>query len=82
MRLRLRYFAAARDAAGLAEELVDLPTTGHSVAEVRAALLAWRPGLTRVLAQSRVAVDQRFASDDDVVGDGAELAIIPPVAGG
>lgn len=82
MRLRLRYFAAARDAAGLAEELVELPTTGSSVAEVRAALLAWRPNLARVLAQSRLAVDQRFASDDDVVGDGAELAVIPPVAGG
>jgi len=82
MRLRLRYFAAARDAAGLAEEVVDLPVSGRTVADVRAALVAWRPGLARVLAQSRLAVDQRFAREDDVVGDGVELAVIPPVAGG
>jgi MoaE-MoaD fusion protein len=82
MRLRVRYFAAARDAAGLADETVDLPTTAPTVAAVRAALLAYRPGLARVLAQSRLAVDQRFASDDDDVPDGAEVAIIPPVAGG
>lgn len=82
MRLRLRYFAAARDAAGLADEDVDLPTTTRSVAAVRAALLAHRPGLARVLAQSRLAVDQRFARDDDDVPEGAEVAVIPPVAGG
>lgn len=82
MRLRLRYFAAARDAAGLAEELVELPTAGSTVADIRTALLSWRPGLARVLAQSRLAIDQRFVGEDVVVGDGAEVAIIPPVAGG
>jgi molybdopterin converting factor subunit 1 len=82
MRLRLRYFAAARDAAGLAEESVDLPTSGTTVADIRAALLVWRPGLARVLVQSRLAVDQRFVRDADVVADDAEVAVIPPVAGG
>lgn len=82
MRVRVRYFAAARDAAGLADEALDLSTTEPTVAAVRAALLARRPALARVLAQSRIAVDQRFARDDDEVPDGAEVAIIPPVAGG
>ena len=83
MRLRLRYFAAARDAAGLADEVVELPLEGApTVAAVRAALLAHRPGLARVLAQSRLAIDQRFVGEDAAVGPGAEVAVIPPVAGG
>jgi molybdopterin synthase catalytic subunit len=82
MRVRVRYFAAARDAAGLGDEAIDLVTTDPTVAAVRAALLAHRPALARVLAHSRLAVDRRFARDDDEVPDGAEVAIIPPVAGG
>lgn len=87
MRVRLRYFAAARDAAGLADEDVDLPVDadgadGATVAAIRRALLVHRPGLARVLGQCRLAVDQRFAGEDDVVAVGAEVAVIPPVAGG
>jgi molybdopterin converting factor small subunit len=32
--------------------------------------------------QSRLAVDQRFVRDADVVAEDAEVAVIPPVAGG
>src|SRR5690606_20504216 len=35
-----------------------------------------------VLPQCRVAVDQAFVDEDAIVPDGAELALIPPVAGG
>jgi molybdopterin synthase catalytic subunit len=35
-----------------------------------------------VLARSRLAVDEEFADDDAPLRDGAEVAIVPPVAGG
>lgn len=77
----VRYFAAARDAAGVDVEVVALdgPVT---VGSLRALLVDSRPALTRVLRQSRLAVNERFAADDAVVAAGDDVAVIPPVAGG
>jgi molybdopterin synthase catalytic subunit len=74
------YFAAARDAAGAAREPLDpVPVT---VGDLRRRLLERRPALGPVLARSRIAVDGQFAGDEAPLRDGAEVAIIPPVAGG
>ena len=74
------YFAAARDAAGTDQETLARPPA--TVGELRRALADLRPGLARVLARSRIAVDQEFVEDDARLPDGAEVAIVPPVAGG
>jgi MoaE-MoaD fusion protein len=80
MPVTVLYFAAARDAAGAARELLDpVPPT---VADLRHRLLSLRPALGPVLARSRIAVDGQFADDQAPLRDGAEVAIIPPVAGG
>jgi molybdopterin converting factor small subunit len=90
MRVRTRYFAAARDAAGLADEFIDVDS-GTSIAAMRALLIERHPALHTVLRQSRLALNQRFVVDTDVVvddgaangvGSAVELAVIPPVAGG
>jgi molybdopterin synthase catalytic subunit len=80
MTVRVLYFAAARDAAGVTAETLD--PTPATVGELRARLAQAHPGLARVLPRCRVAVAQDFAADGDPVPDGAEVAIIPPVAGG
>jgi molybdopterin converting factor subunit 1 len=76
------YFAAARERAGVSQELlaaVPLPGTVRSVLE----LLGERhPALRPLFPHLRVAVNQAFAQMDDLVPDGAEVALIPPVAGG
>ena len=74
------YFAAARDAAGTDQD--TLPRPPATVGALRRALADARPGLARVLARSRIAVDQEFVEDDAPLRDGAEVAIVPPVAGG
>src|SRR5512146_1540394 len=74
------YFAGARDAAGIAREV--LPAAPPTVGALRQALAEAHPALGRVLARSRVAVDQEFAPDDAPLRDGAEVAIVPPVSGG
>jgi MoaE-MoaD fusion protein len=81
MAVTVLYFAGARDAAGLAKEsLADAPRT---VGALRERLVALHPPLARVLARCRIAVEQDFAEDDAaIVPDGAEVAIVPPVAGG
>jgi len=79
MPVTVLYFAAARDAAGIARE--PLHPAPPTVGDLRR-LLGQRPGLGPVLARSRIAVDGQFAADEDPLNDGAEVAIIPPVAGG
>jgi molybdopterin synthase catalytic subunit len=80
MAILVLYFAGARDAAGTARETLDRPPA--TVGELRRALAAARPALARVLPRCRIAVDQDFAEDDAPLRDGAEVAIVPPVAGG
>jgi molybdopterin synthase catalytic subunit len=80
MSVQILYFAAARDAAKVARELIDpAPAT---VGALRARLVALHPELAAVLPRCRLAVAQAFAADDAPLADGAEVAIIPPVAGG
>jgi molybdopterin converting factor subunit 1 len=74
------FFAAARDAAGASRELID--PSPATVGALRAALAARRPALARLLPRCRVAVDQAFADDEAPLRDGAEVAVVPPVAGG
>jgi MoaE-MoaD fusion protein len=78
--VRVLYFAAAREAAGAARE--ELPGPFVSVADLRRALGERHPALGRILPRCRVAVDQELAAEEAPVPDGAEVAIVPPVAGG
>lgn len=88
--MNVRYFAAARAAAGVEEELFDLPAGTTVEALLRAVLDVERPAppagtpaLARLLARSsfllnEVAVRDRtvLLSPDDVVD------VLPPFAGG
>jgi molybdopterin synthase catalytic subunit len=74
------YFAACREAAGLARE--DLDVGGLTVDDTVRAIALRHPTLAPLLTRCRVAVNQAFAVGDDVVPDGAEVALVPPVAGG
>ena len=84
--VRVRYFAGARAAAGVAEEDVRLDGT-TTVAQVLAAIGGpRRPELGRVLAGcsfllNGVAVHDRAATLPDT-DESVELDILPPFAGG
>jgi molybdopterin synthase catalytic subunit len=80
MPIHVLYFAAAREAAGASRE--TFPEVPATVADLRRVLDAAHPVLARVLARSRIAVDEEFATDATPLRDGAEVAIVPPVAGG
>jgi len=75
----VRLFAAAREAAGTAQDLLP----GATVEEVLAAARdRYGPTFTAVLATSRVWVNGEAAEVGDPVGPGDELAVLPPVSGG
>ena len=72
------YFASLRDTAGVDSEAVD-----HD-GDLRALYLALqvKRGFVLPLERLRVAMNGAFARWDDVPGEGAEVAFIPPVSGG
>jgi molybdopterin converting factor subunit 1 len=78
--VRVLYFAACREPAGTSSEQLDVG--GRSVDDVVRAIVALHPALAPLVPRCRVAVNQTFAKGHDVVPDGAELALVPPVAGG
>ena len=75
----VRYWAAARAAAGVECDVVTGCTT---VGEALAAATALRPALVPVAAVSSLLLDGRAASRDDRLADGAVVEVLPPFAGG
>lgn len=75
------YFAAARERVGQSRESLEVPP-GTRVTDVLRLLAARHPSLAPLLPHLRVAVNQEFSDAEAVVPAGAELALIPPVAGG
>ncbi len=82
--MRVRYWAAARAAAGVAEE--DVAAGGLSLADLMALLAADRPDLTRMLSTCSVLIGDRPVGSADrasvVVPAGATVEFLPPFAGG
>jgi sulfur-carrier protein len=79
----VRYFAAAREAAGTQQERVDIPDAG-SVAQLLAQLED-RHGdaLSRVLRRCSFLLDEIAVRDvQRAVGAGSTLDVLPPFAGG
>jgi molybdopterin converting factor small subunit len=75
----IRYWAAARAAAGLAEE----PWSGSTLAEVLAAA-GERHGadLARVLSVASFLVDGDRVRAETALRDGSTIEVLPPFAGG
>lgn len=81
MRIRLRLFGPAREAAKADEVDLDVPDAA-CVRDVLAALATRADALGPVALRSRLAVNQALAADDTPIKPGDELALIPPVGGG
>ncbi len=74
----VRYWAGARAAAGVAEDLVSATTVGAAL-EVA---LARRPGLAGVLPVATLLLDGRSVHRDAPTGAGSVVEVLPPFAGG
>ena len=79
--VRLRLFAAAREAAGIGSDQIEAATVGEVLDIARS---RYGAQFAAVLASSRVWLDgdEPSAGDATPVTDGAEVAVLPPVSGG
>ncbi|MDY6996305.1 MAG: MoaD/ThiS family protein [Actinomycetota bacterium] len=82
VRVTVRYFAAARAAAGVDDEAVSLPS-GATIADLVEALSARGPQLSTVLARCSYLCDGVAVRDKlTVLGDTQTVDVLPPFAGG
>lgn len=75
------FFGALKAKAGAAQVTLALPSPAD-VVTLKATLNGRYPWLSTHWHAVRVAVNLEFAEDSTVLADGAEVALIPPVAGG
>jgi molybdopterin synthase sulfur carrier subunit len=89
--VRVRLFAALREAMGWSEQQVAAATSPATPLDVWQQLDltgAWQAatgatGAVEALPDGvRVAINQQFASADTPLADGDELAFLPPISGG
>jgi molybdopterin synthase sulfur carrier subunit len=84
-KVTIRYWAAAKEAAGMAEESLDAATLRDAL---NAAVASRRPDsrLATVIARSSFLVNAdpvgRAARESIVLDEGAVIEVLPPFAGG
>ncbi len=81
MHVRVRLFAMLRERAGWRERELELPA-GSTIDSAWGILASEQPALADYRPVLRFARNGRYASPEDRLEDGDELALIPPVAGG
>ena len=81
MNVEVKFFALAQQQAGcesLAMELAE----GCTVGDLRRQIASTIPAVADLLDHTMIAVNHKYAANEEVLVDGAEVAIIPPVSGG
>ena len=81
--MTVRWFAAARAAAGVESERVDVPVGATVEILLKTVRAAHGDDLARVLDRCSFLLDEVAVRDRDVVlPDGAVVDVLPPFAGG
>ena len=81
MRVTVRHFARLRELAGAGETVVDVPA-GATVHAVWEALVAAHPAAAAYEKSMSCAVNAEYSRMTTPVGEGDEVAFLPPVSGG
>jgi molybdopterin synthase sulfur carrier subunit len=85
MTITLRFFASVREAVGVSQEALALPSEVRTVGQVRDLLIARGGAWAEALAPGRalrMAFNQQMCDAATEVVDGGEVAFFPPVTGG
>jgi len=81
MTVTLLYFATLKARSGIGRETLEVDGV-LTVNRLRQILVQRHPALAEALPSAVIAVNRNFAFGEDVIPDGAEVAVFPPVSGG
>ena len=85
MKLQLRFFASLREALGISQEEITIPSAVKTIADLRMYLIERGNPWAEVLAESKVlrcALNQIMVDASTPLKENAEVAFFPPVTGG
>ncbi len=80
-KVNLLFFANLKDLAGTRRTEIELEP-GLTVADLKLRLPEQFPKLQPALSSVLVSINREFAFDHDIIPEGAEIALFPPVSGG
>lgn len=80
-KIKILFFATFRTRAGRSSLEVELKN-GATVGELKEYLVDQIPALEASLHHTLVSINREFAFDEEVIPEGAEIALFPPVSGG
>jgi molybdopterin converting factor subunit 1 len=82
MKITVLFFATLRSLTGIKSVQLDLPSES-SVSDLKVLVGDQFPQTIPTLRDSvLVSVNREYAQDDQIIPDGAEVALFPPVSGG
>lgn len=81
LKIKLLFFATLRDKTGMRSTEFEVPD-GTTITGLKRLLDDRFAGLAPTLETAVMSINREFAFDHDVIPDGAEIAIFPPVSGG
>ncbi len=81
MKVSVRLFAAAREAAGCERLDIELPDCA-TIGQLRQGLRQRLPQSAALIEHAMFAIDQQYASNGETIPPDADVACIPPVSGG
>ncbi len=80
-KVKVLFFATFRTRAGRSSLEVEL-NDGTTVGELKDLLVTQIPALEASLHHTLVSINREFAFDEEIIPEGAEVALFPPVSGG
>ncbi|KAF2286158.1 hypothetical protein GH714_011097 [Hevea brasiliensis] len=81
VKIKILFFARARDLTGLTEMPLEL-SSGSTTRDCLNKLVAKFPCLEEIRGCIVLALNEEYTTEDSVVKEKDELAIIPPISGG
>jgi molybdopterin converting factor small subunit len=81
MKIQIKLFAAARELSDRGEIEMEVDD-GMQVGEMKIKISGEYPNLKDLILRSAVSLNREFATDDNVICEHDEIALIPPVSGG
>ena len=80
-KIKILFFATLKAQAGVGEAELEMPLNS-TVEQFKALLLDDFPALEPHMSSALVSVNKEYAFPEEVIPEGAEIALFPPVSGG